>query len=398
MSKSILFKLTIILLHLITLTKARVRGTRLSTNNLATNTNPKCDCTSNNPHKITYLSNNPRSNPAQNIYCHHYGIRRDTAEQGLCTDLDPPEHIHIAVDPWGDKCDEVTCDDYKRLVNVNYPPCSGCTIKTGQDFETSGKPGITVTFPVNSLPSEFKICMNGVTEIQTGYIYIKKKSWAQTVTCTGTQMPKIKCGNDPTTARPTTKRPTTTRPTTTTPTSTRPTTTTPTTTRPTTTRPTSTRPTTTTPTTTRPTTTRPTSTRPTTTTPTSTRPTTTTPTSTRPTTTTPTSTRPTTTTTTRPTTTTPTTASPTKSPTLLPTSSPIRLPCVDFHDGSRTADVILVNDMSLIDGSYNDACDYYQPGAITISLNNKLKGTDYFGPGQIRIGETMEVEFDLHLK
>eukprot|EP01084_Bolivina_argentea_P098004 176168_1 len=322
MSKSILFKLTIILLHLITLTKARVRGTRLSTNNLATNTNPKCDCTSNNPHKITYLSNNPRSNPAQNIYCHHYGIRRDTAEQGLCTDLDPPEHIHIAVDPWGDKCDEVTCDDYKRLVNVNYPPCSGCTIKTGQDFETSGKPGITVTFPVNSLPSEFKICMNGVTEIQTGYIYIKKKSWAQTVTCTGTQMPKIKCGNDPTTARPTTKRPTTTRPTTTTPTPT----------------------------------------------------------------------------TTRPTTTTPTTASPTKSPTLLPTSSPIRLPCVDFHDGSRTADVILVNDMSLIDGSYNDACDYYQPGAITISLNNKLKGTDYFGPGQIRIGETMEVEFDLHLK
>eukprot|EP01084_Bolivina_argentea_P276064 470942_1 len=54
--------------------------------------------------------------------------------------------------------------------------------------------------------------------------------------------------------------------------------------------------------------------------------------------------------------------------------------------------------MSLTDGSYNDVCDYYQPGKITVSLNNKLKGTDYFGPGQIRIGETMEVEFDLHLK
>ncbi len=73
-------------------------------------------------------------------------------------------------------------------------------------------------------------------------------------------------------------------------------------------------------------------------------------------------------------------------------------PCTGFLEGERTADVMILNDMSLMDGSYNDVCDYYQPGKITVSLNNKLKGTDYFGSGQIRIGETMEIEFDLHLK
>eukprot|EP01084_Bolivina_argentea_P276063 470940_1 len=54
--------------------------------------------------------------------------------------------------------------------------------------------------------------------------------------------------------------------------------------------------------------------------------------------------------------------------------------------------------MSLTDGSYNDVCDHYRRDIETIALNARLEGArDYIGTGQIRIGETMEIEFDLQI-
>eukprot|EP01083_Nonionella_stella_P143381 445574_1 len=54
--------------------------------------------------------------------------------------------------------------------------------------------------------------------------------------------------------------------------------------------------------------------------------------------------------------------------------------------------------MSEEDGSYNDACDYYQrdeDSVTSIPPGNKLSGQGSLNPGQLRIGETMSIELDL---
>eukprot|EP01083_Nonionella_stella_P309312 1095022_1 len=142
-------------------------------------------------------------------------------------------------------------------------------------------------------------------------------------------------------------------------------------------------------------TTNPTTPSPTTTTPSPTTPSPTTPSPTTPSspTTTPSPTTP------SPTTPSPTTPSPTTTTTAKPSPAPTYQICGEFGlSATRRADYLVLSDMSEEDGSYNDACDYYQrdeDSVTSIPPGNKLSGQGSLNPGQLRIGETMSIELDL---
>eukprot|EP01083_Nonionella_stella_P217541 780988_1 len=214
--------------------------------------------------------------------------------------------------------------------------------------------------------------------LRDGVISMLQYELCQTVP---TSNPTTDPTTNPTTPSPTTPSPTTPSPTTPSPTTPSPTTPSPTTPSPTTPSPTTPSPTTPSPTTPSPTTPSPTTPSPTTPSPTTPSPTTPSP------------------TTPSPTTPSPTTPSPTTTTTAKPSPAPTYQICGEFGlSATRRADYLVLSDMSEEDGSYNDACDYYQrdeDSVTSIPPGNKLSGQGSLNPGQLRIGETMSIELDL---
>eukprot|EP01084_Bolivina_argentea_P035768 66266_1 len=78
---------------------------------------------------------------------------------------------------------------------------------------------------------------------------------------------------------------------------------------------------------------------------------------------------------------------------VLHTETEVTLPaeCSAFNDGTRITDLVILNDMSADLGN-NDLCDFFVAGPHDIINEGQIKGH-----AEVRIGETMEVEFDFKL-